>query len=171
MHLPGLVSTMLEKNNIYDELANIFHTREHFLFLGRGINYQVALEGALKMKEISYIHAEGYPAGEMKHGPIALIDENMPVVCICVRDNVYEKMVSQVEQVRARHGIVIAIATEGDTDISKKADHVIYVPEAPAMLSPVLTAIPMQRLAYHMALRRGCDVDQPRNLAKSVTVE
>ena len=171
MHLPGLVSTMLEKNNIYDELANIFHTREHFLFLGRGINYPVALEGALKMKEISYIHAEGYPAGEMKHGPIALIDENMPVVCICVRDNVYEKMVSQIEQVRARHGTVIAIATEGDSDITKKADHVIYVPEAPAMLSPVLTAIPMQRLAYHMALRRGCDVDQPRNLAKSVTVE
>lgn len=171
MHLPGLVSKMLEKNNIYDDLANIFHLREHFLYLGRGINYPVALEGALKMKEISYIHAEGYPAGEMKHGPIALIDENMPVVCICVRDNVYEKMVSQVEQVRARHGTVIAIATEGDTDIAKKADHVIYVPEAPPLLSPVLTAIPMQRLAYHMALRRGCDVDQPRNLAKSVTVE
>jgi glucosamine--fructose-6-phosphate aminotransferase (isomerizing) len=170
-HLPGLVSKMLEKNIVYDDIANIYHTREHFLYLGRGINFPVALEGALKMKEISYIHAEGYPAGEMKHGPIALIDENMPVVCICLRDAVYEKMVSQIEQVRARHGTVIAIATEGDEDIARKADFVIYVPQAPDLLTPVLTAIPMQRLAYHMAIRRGCDVDQPRNLAKSVTVE
>jgi len=170
-HLPSLVSRLLEAAPIYEELANLYHDREHFLFLGRGINYPVALEGALKLKEVSYIHAEGYPAGEMKHGPIALIDENMPVVCIAVRDSVYEKMISQVEQVRARHGIVIAIATEGDTQIAKKADHVIWVPEAPEMLYPVLTAIPMQRLAYHFAIRRGCDVDQPRNLAKSVTVE
>ena len=170
-HLPTLVGRTLEKNPIYEQLAAEFHDREHFLFLGRGINYPIALEGALKLKEVSYIHAEGYPAGEMKHGPIALIDERMPVVCICVKDAVYEKMLSQVEQVKARGGKVIAIATEGDSDIAQKADRVIYVPAAPALLSPILTAIPMQRLAYEMAIRRGCDVDQPRNLAKSVTVE
>jgi glucosamine--fructose-6-phosphate aminotransferase (isomerizing) len=170
-HLPNLVGQVLDANPIYEELANLYHDREHFLFLGRGINYPVALEGALKLKEISYIHAEGYPAGEMKHGPIALIDENMPVVCIAVRDSVYEKMVSQIEQVRARHGRVIAVATEGDAEIAKKADHVIWVPPAPELLTPVITTIPMQRLAYEMAVRRGCDVDQPRNLAKSVTVE
>jgi len=169
--LPNLVGRALDANPIYEELARRFHHREHFLYLGRGINYPVALEGALKLKEVSYIHAEGYPAGEMKHGPIALIDEEMPVVCICVRDGVYEKMVSQVEQVKARNGIVIAIATEGDTALAAKVDHVIWVPEAPAMLNPVLTAIPLQLLAYHLAVRRGCDVDQPRNLAKSVTVE
>ncbi|NJM42336.1 MAG: glutamine--fructose-6-phosphate transaminase (isomerizing) [Anaerolineae bacterium] len=170
-HLPNLVGQVLEANSIYEELANLYHDREHMLFLGRGINYPVALEGALKLKEISYIHAEGYPAGEMKHGPIALIDERMPVICIAVRDSVYEKMVSQIEQVRARHGIVIVVATEGDTQIAKKADHVIWVPEVPELLTPVITTIPMQRLAYEFALRRGCDVDQPRNLAKSVTVE
>ena len=170
-HLPNLMGRMLEANSIYESLANLYHDREHMLFLGRGINYPVALEGALKLKEISYIHAEGYPAGEMKHGPIALIDEHMPIVCIAVRDGVYEKMVSQIEQVRARHGIVIAVATEGDTDIVNKADHIIWVPKAPELLYPVITAIPMQRLAYEFALRRGCDVDQPRNLAKSVTVE
>ena len=170
-HLPNLVSRLLEANPVYEALANLYHDREHFLFLGRGINYPIALEGALKLKEVSYIHAEGYPAGEMKHGPIALIDEKMPVVCIAVRDHVYEKMLSQIEQVKARHGIVIAIATEGDEQMAKKADHVIWVPEAPEMLYPVLIAIHMQRMAYHFAIRRGCDVDQPRNLAKSVTVE
>ncbi len=169
--LPSLVGQTLEPQPIYDVLANQFHDREHFLYLGRGINYPLALEGALKLKEISYIHAEGYPAGEMKHGPIALIDEEMPVLCIAIRDNVYEKMVSQIEQVKARNGIVIAIATEGDTMIEKKADYVIWVPDAPPLLTPVLTAIPLQRLAYQLAVRRGCDVDQPRNLAKSVTVE
>jgi glucosamine--fructose-6-phosphate aminotransferase (isomerizing) len=169
--LPDLVSRVLEPEPMYDELANLFHDREHFLYLGRGINYPLALEGALKLKEISYIHAEGYPAGEMKHGPIALIDERMPVLCIAARDNVYEKMISQIEQVKARNGIVIAVATEGDDAITHKADYVLWVPEAPALLTPVLTAIPLQRLAYHLALRRGCDVDQPRNLAKSVTVE
>ena len=169
--LPNLVGHVLDANPIYQELARRFHHREHFLYLGRGINYPVALEGALKLKEVSYIHAEGYPAGEMKHGPIALIDEDMPVVCICVRDGVYEKMVSQIEQVKARNGIVIAIATAGDTAIADKVDHVIWVPEAPALFYPVLTAIPLQLLAYHLAVRRGCDVDQPRNLAKSVTVE
>jgi glucosamine--fructose-6-phosphate aminotransferase (isomerizing) len=170
-HLPNLVSQVLEPDPMYDELANLFHNREHFLYLGRGINYPLALEGALKLKEISYIHAEGYPAGEMKHGPIALIDEKMPVLCIAVRDGVYEKMISQIEQVKARNGIVIAIATQGDEVIQQKADYVLWVPDAPALLTPVLTAIPLQRLAYHLALRRGCDVDQPRNLAKSVTVE
>jgi glucosamine--fructose-6-phosphate aminotransferase (isomerizing) len=170
-HLPGLVSEVLKPNLIYEELANRFHDRKHFLFLGRGINYPIALEGALKLKEISYIHAEGYPAGEMKHGPIALIDETMPVVCIAVKDSVYDKMISQVEQVKARGGIVIAVATEGDDFIKTKADYVISVPAAPELLTPVLTAIPMQRLAYEMAVRLGCDVDQPRNLAKSVTVE
>jgi glucosamine--fructose-6-phosphate aminotransferase (isomerizing) len=170
-HLPNLVSQSLEPQPIYDVLANLFHDREHFLYLGRGINYPLALEGALKLKEISYIHAEGYPAGEMKHGPIALIDEEMPVLCIAIRDNVYEKMISQIEQVKARNGIVIAIATAGDKLIEKKADYVIWVPDAPPLLTPVLTAIPLQRLAYQLAVRRGCDVDQPRNLAKSVTVE
>jgi glutamine---fructose-6-phosphate transaminase (isomerizing) len=170
-HLPRPVSKTLESTPIYDDLANKFHTRKHALFLGRGVNYPIALEGALKLKEISYIHAEGYPAGEMKHGPIALIDETMPVVCIAVRDAVYEKMISQVEQVRARGGVVIAVATEGDEFIKTKADHVIYVPKAPDFLYPVLATIPLQRLSYHMALRLGCDVDQPRNLAKSVTVE
>jgi len=170
-HLPGLISQTLKPDPIFEALANRFHDRRHFLFLGRGINYPIALEGALKLKEISYIHAEGYPAGEMKHGPIALIDETMPVVCVAVRDSVYEKMISQIEQVKARGGIVIAIATEGDDFIRQKADYVIGVPPAPELLTPVLTAIPMQRLAYEMAVRLGCDVDQPRNLAKSVTVE
>ncbi len=169
--LPGLISHLLKPDPIYEELANRFHDRKHFLFLGRGINYPIALEGALKLKEISYIHAEGYPAGEMKHGPIALIDETMPVVCIAVKDGVYEKMISQIEQVKARGGTIIAIATEGDEFIRQKADYVISVPAAPELITPVLTAIPMQRLAYEMAVRLGCDVDQPRNLAKSVTVE
>jgi glutamine---fructose-6-phosphate transaminase (isomerizing) len=169
--LPGLVSKVLEQNPVYDALANTFHDRKHALFLGRGLNFPIALEGALKLKEISYIHAEGYPAGEMKHGPIALIDETMPVLCIAVRDSVYEKMISQVEQVRARGGIVIAVATQGDESIRSKADHIIEVPAAPEFLLPVLVTIPLQRLSYHMAVRLGADVDQPRNLAKSVTVE
>ena len=169
--LPELVSSALDNGNDYAELAQRFFKHEHFLFLGRGINYPVALEGALKLKEISYIHAEGYPAGEMKHGPIALIDEEMPVVAIAVRDGVYAKMLSQVEQVKARGGIVIAVVTEGDEEVQAKADHVLSVPLAPPLLTPVLTVIPLQLLAYHIATRRGCDVDQPRNLAKSVTVE
>jgi glucosamine--fructose-6-phosphate aminotransferase (isomerizing) len=169
--LPDLVGRVLEHGDVYERLANEFHDREHFLYLGRGINYPIALEGALKLKEISYIHAEGYPAGEMKHGPIALIDEVMPVVTIAVRDHVYDKMISQIEQVKARSGIVIAMATEGDEEIAAKADHVLYVPQTPPLLSPVVNVIPLQLLAYHLAVRRGCDVDQPRNLAKSVTVE
>jgi glucosamine--fructose-6-phosphate aminotransferase (isomerizing) len=169
--LPELVGRVLEHGDEYERLANRFYDRDHFLYLGRGINYPVALEGALKLKEISYIHAEGYPAGEMKHGPIALIDEAMPVVAIAVRDHVYSKMVSQVEQVKARGGIVVALATEGDDDITGKADQVLYVPPTPPVLSPIVNVVPMQLLAYHLAVRRGCDVDQPRNLAKSVTVE
>ncbi|NDJ84832.1 MAG: glutamine--fructose-6-phosphate transaminase (isomerizing) [Chloroflexi bacterium] len=169
--LPDLVGKVLEDDHLYEELAGKLYRYENFLYLGRGINYPTALEGALKLKEISYIHAEGYPAGEMKHGPIALIDENMPVVAITLKDYVYDKMLSQVEQAKARGGIVIAVATQGDTLIAEKADHVIYIPETPEILSPVVTVIPLQLLAYHIAVWRGADVDQPRNLAKSVTVE
>jgi glucosamine--fructose-6-phosphate aminotransferase (isomerizing) len=169
--LPDLVGRVLADEAPYEALANQFHRAEHFLYLGRGINYPVALEGALKLKEISYIHAEGYPAGEMKHGPIALVDETMPVVAIVPQDPLYDKMVNQVEQVKARGGVVIALATEGDTAIRDKADHVLYIPPVPYLLSPVVAVVPLQLLAYHLAVRRGCDVDQPRNLAKSVTVE
>jgi glutamine---fructose-6-phosphate transaminase (isomerizing) len=156
---------------LYRNLAQEFFEYTNFLYLGRGINYPIALEGALKLKEISYIHAEGYPAGEMKHGPIALIDDKMPVVAIAVQDGVYDKMISQIEQVKAREGTVIAVATEGDEAICSKADRVIYVPKTSPLLTPVLTVLPLQLFAYHMAVRRGADVDQPRNLAKSVTVE
>jgi glucosamine--fructose-6-phosphate aminotransferase (isomerizing) len=169
--LPALAGEVLANDEQYEQLANLFFKQQDFLYLGRGINYPVALEGALKLKEISYIHAEGYPAGEMKHGPIALIDDNMPVVAIAVRDGLYDKMISQIEQVKARGGTIIAVATEGDASISTKADHVIYVPETSPLLTPVLTVLPLQLLAYHIAVRRGADVDQPRNLAKSVTVE
>jgi glucosamine--fructose-6-phosphate aminotransferase (isomerizing) len=169
--LPDLVGRTLEQFDTIQALAGRFHHYHDFLFLGRGINYPIALEGALKLKEISYIHAEGYPAGEMKHGPIALIDENMPIVAIALQDSVYEKMISQIEQAKARGGIVIALATEGDKFIHQKADYVISVPEAPPMLTPILAAIPLQMLAYTIAVWRGADVDQPRNLAKSVTVE
>jgi len=169
--LPNQVGEVLGHSREYEELASHFFRCQDVLFLGRGINYPIALEGALKLKEISYIHAEGYPAGEMKHGPIALIDENMPVVAIAVQDAVYEKMISQIEQVKAREGRVIAVATEGDEYIRSKADHVIYVPKTIPLLTPVLTVLPLQLLAYYMAIRRGADVDQPRNLAKSVTVE
>jgi glucosamine--fructose-6-phosphate aminotransferase (isomerizing) len=169
--LPDLVGRVLDHDKDYARLADKFYHHTNFLYLGRGINYPIALEGALKLKEISYIHAEGYPAGEMKHGPIALIDENMPVVCIAVQDHVYDKMLSQVEQAKARNGTVIALATEGDELIASKADHVIYVPKTPELLAPIINVVPLQLLAYHMAVRRGADVDQPRNLAKSVTVE
>jgi glucosamine--fructose-6-phosphate aminotransferase (isomerizing) len=170
-HLPDLAGRVLDQDKAIQELANHFFKASNFLYLGRGINYAVAREGALKLKEISYIHAEGYPAGEMKHGPIALIDETMPVVAIATRDHLYDKMISQIQQAKARGGIVIAIATEGDTTIQHEADHVIYVPETPPLLSPVVNVIPLQLFSYHMAVRRGCDVDQPRNLAKSVTVD
>lgn len=169
--LPDLVGQVMDMDAEILELANELYKYTDFLYLGRGINYPIALEGALKLKEISYIHAEGYPAGEMKHGPIALIDEQLPVVCIALKDHLYEKMISQVEQAKARGGIVIALATEGDEFIKDKADYVIYIPETPYLLSPVVSVIPLQLLAYHIAALRGADVDQPRNLAKSVTVE
>jgi glucosamine--fructose-6-phosphate aminotransferase (isomerizing) len=169
--LPDLVGRTLEIDAQVREIAQALCQHTDFLYLGRGINYPVALEGALKLKEISYIHAEGYPAGEMKHGPIALIDANMPVLTIALRDSLYEKMISQIEQAKARGGIVIALATAGDSFIASKADHVLYVPECSPLLSPVMAVIPLQLLAYHIAVCRGADVDQPRNLAKSVTVE
>jgi len=172
--LLGAPRLMAESINLEDAVkavaAEIAKARD-VLFLGRGPMYPLALEGALKLKEISYIHAEGYPAGELKHGPIALIDEQMPVVCIAVRDAIYEKMLSNIEQVKARGGQVIAIASAGDERMREQADYVIEVPETLPLLTPILTSIPLQLLAYHIAVRRGCDVDQPRNLAKSVTVE
>jgi glucosamine--fructose-6-phosphate aminotransferase (isomerizing) len=171
-HLPELAGEVLADGyNDYDILANLYHKHEHFLFLGRGLNYPIALEGALKLKEISYIHAEGYPAGEMKHGPIALIDDKMPVICIVTQDHVYDKMISQIEQVRARNGIVISLLNEGDEEVARKSDHVLTIPKAHPLLTPILSVIPLQLLAYHTAVWRGADVDQPRNLAKSVTVE
>jgi glucosamine--fructose-6-phosphate aminotransferase (isomerizing) len=169
--LPDLVGKVLDREPEVHKLAQQVHHYANFLYLGRGINYPIALEGALKLKEISYIHAEGYPAGEMKHGPIALIDEKMPVLAIALRDAVYEKMISQIQQAKARGAVVIAVATEGDKAIAAEADHVLYIPEAPALLTPILSVIPLQQLAYAVAILRGADVDQPRNLAKSVTVE
>ncbi len=169
--LPDLVGQVLDFAEEVRLLADKLYQYTDFLFLGRGINYPIALEGALKLKEISYIHAEGYPAGEMKHGPIALIDENMPVLAIAIRDSVYDKMISQIEQAKARGGLVIAVASQNDILIDSKADYVLHVPDVPPLLSPLITVIPLQLLAYYIAVRRGCDVDQPRNLAKSVTVE
>ncbi|NJL94087.1 MAG: glutamine--fructose-6-phosphate transaminase (isomerizing) [Anaerolineae bacterium] len=170
-HLPELVSEVLERHAEIEALAGHLYHYTNFLYLGRGINYPIALEGALKLKEISYIHAEGYPAGEMKHGPIALIDEQMPVLAIATQDRVYEKMINQIEQAKARNGVVVAIGTQGDHALAEKADHVFYVPPSPEYLSPIVNVLPLQLLAYAIAVRRGCDVDQPRNLAKSVTVE
>ena len=170
-HIPAQMERYLQDETAVVELAKAFHLHRDFLYLGRGVNYPIALEGALKLKEISYIHAEGYPAGEMKHGPIALIDENMPVVAIAPHDAVYEKMLSNVEEVKARSGIVLVVTDELDVDLEAKADAVLVVPKTHDLLSPLLTVLPLQLLAYHIALLRGCDVDQPRNLAKSVTVE
>ena len=169
--IPDLVGRTLDRE---DDVAAVAHTLKDIrdcLYLGRGINMPIAYEGALKLKEISYIHAEGYPAGEMKHGPIALIDEHMPVLCLAPKDPWHEKMISQIQQAKARDGIVIAVATDGDELVQGMADHILWVPEAPWMLSPVVTVLPLQMLAYHIAALRGLDVDQPRNLAKSVTVE
>src|SRR5437762_2910143 len=180
LRIPHKIETILQADasGFYENLARQFFRNTDFLYLGRGIHYPIALEWALKLKEISYIHAEGYPAGEMKHGPNALIDENLPVVIIATCDPNselskvrYEKTISNLKEVKARSGKVIAIATEGDEEIKEAADHVLYVPAAPEDLSPILEIVPMQLLAYHIAVRRGCDVDQPRNLAKSVTVE
>ena len=170
-HLPHMLGALLSDHQQYDRLAHQFARYSDFLYLGRGINYPLAMEGALKLKEISYIHAEGYPAGEMKHGPISLIDEKMPVVALIPQDGLYEKMLSNVNEAKARGGILLAVATEGDAAIAEVADHVIHIPKSSSLAAPILLAVPMQLLAYHIAVRRGCDVDQPRNLAKSVTVE
>jgi glucosamine--fructose-6-phosphate aminotransferase (isomerizing) len=169
--VPDLVGQCLDRADQAEQIARTLKDMEHCLYLGRGINMPTAYEGALKLKEISYIHAEGYPAGEMKHGPIALIDEDMPVVSISPQDPWYEKTVSQVEQTKARGGVVIAVATDGDEHMPEIADHILWVPDTPWLLNPVTTMIPLQLLAYHIAVLRGADVDQPRNLAKSVTVE
>jgi len=176
--VPHKIETILQHDAEIEDLARHFFRHTDFLYLGRGIHYPIALEGALKLKEISYIHAEGYPAGEMKHGPNALIDENLPVVMIATRDESdpnsmlrYEKTISNLQEVKARDGIVIAVVSEGDKLSRESADHVIEIPAAPDLISPILEIVPLQLLAYHIAVRRGCDVDQPRNLAKSVTVE
>jgi glucosamine--fructose-6-phosphate aminotransferase (isomerizing) len=169
--IPSKVEKMLESDKQTVEISEKFKDAHNFLYLGRGYNFPVALEGALKLKEISYIHAEGYPAAEMKHGPIALIDENMPVVVIATKHGNYEKVVSNIEEVKARSGKIIAIITEGDTEVKAIADYVIEIPATEDALSPLLTSIPLQLLSYHIAVMRGCNVDQPRNLAKSVTVE
>jgi glucosamine--fructose-6-phosphate aminotransferase (isomerizing) len=169
--IPDLVGRTLDREADVELVAHALKDIHDCLYLGRGINMPIAYEGALKLKEISYIHAEGYPAGEMKHGPIALIDEHMPVLCIAPKDPWHEKMISQIQQAKARDGIVIAVATDGDQLVQGMTDHVLWVPEAPWMLSPVITVLPLQLLAYHIAALRGLDVDQPRNLAKSVTVE
>jgi glucosamine--fructose-6-phosphate aminotransferase (isomerizing) len=169
--IPKQVQTIFDSKDKITEIAQLYKDSDNCLYLGRGYNYPVALEGALKLKEISYIHAEGYPAAEMKHGPIALIDKNMPVVVVATTDKVYSKILSNIEEVRARGGKVIAIASEQNNEIAKLVDHVLYIPETIDALVPILSVIPLQLLAYHMAVMRGCDVDKPRNLAKSVTVE
>jgi glutamine---fructose-6-phosphate transaminase (isomerizing) len=161
----------LDREDEVEKIAAELKDTRDMLYLGRGINMPIAYEGALKLKEISYIHAEAYPAGEMKHGPIALVDKNMPVLALVTKDKWYEKMISQIEQAKARGGIVVAVATEGDERVANLVDKVLWVPEAPWMLSPAINVIPLQLLAYHIACLRGLDVDQPRNLAKSVTVE
>jgi len=177
-HVPQCIDQLLAQTSLYEKIAKVTYKSQNFLYLGRGIHYPIALEGALKLKEISYIHAEGYPAGEMKHGPNALIDGNLPVVALAARDSRnprsvqrYEKMLSNIEEVRAREGVVIVVATEGDQDAARLSEHVIHVPEISDHLIPILLIVPLQLLAYHIAVLRGCDVDQPRNLAKSVTVE
>ncbi len=169
--IPNKIKKVLKTNEQIEEIAELYKDATNFLYLGRGYQFPVALEGALKLKEISYIHAEGYPAAEMKHGPIALIDKNMPVVFIATKDNTYDKIVSNIQEIKARKGIVIAVVSEGDTVIKALADHVIEIPNTEESLAHLLTVVPLQLLSYHIAVKRGCNVDQPRNLAKSVTVE
>jgi glucosamine--fructose-6-phosphate aminotransferase (isomerizing) len=169
--LPSQVQQILDQDEQIKEIAQAYCNDTNFLYLGRGANFPVALEGALKLKEISYIHAEGYPAAEMKHGPIALIDKNMPVVVICPKDNAYHKILGNIAEVKARRGRIIVICNQGDEEVAEMADHVITIPQTLDFLYPILTVLPLQLLAYHIAVMRGCDVDQPRNLAKSVTVE
>ena len=170
-NIPEKIKKVLELNDKIKEISKLYKNATNFLYLGRGYQFPVALEGALKLKEISYIHAEGYPAAEMKHGPIALIDENMPVVIIATKDKTHDKIISNIQEIKSRKGVVIAIVTEGDKKISKMVDHTIEIPEVHESLAPLLTVIPLQLLSYHIAVMRGCNVDQPRNLAKSLTVE
>jgi glucosamine--fructose-6-phosphate aminotransferase (isomerizing) len=169
--IPDKIKEILKLDKKIEAIADIYKDAPNCLYLGRGYQFPVALEGALKLKEISYIHAEGYPAAEMKHGPIALIDEHMPVVVIATNKQHYEKVVSNIQEVKARKGKIIAVVSKGDTDIAALADHLIEIPETDEVLSPLLSVVPLQLLAYHIAVMRGCNVDQPRNLAKSVTVE
>ena len=169
--IPEKVKKILEKNTLIETIADVYKNAQNALYLGRGSSFPVALEGALKLKEISYIHAEGYPAAEMKHGPIALIDEEMPVFVIATKGTSYEKVVSNIQEVKARKGKIVAIVTEGDTQVKEIADHVIEIPDTDEHLVPLLATIPLQLLSYHIAVMRGCNVDPPRNLAKSVTVE
>jgi glucosamine--fructose-6-phosphate aminotransferase (isomerizing) len=169
--IPDLVAKCLQANDHIVQIATALKDSTNCLFLGRGSGFPVALEGALKLKEISYIHAEGYPAAEMKHGPIALIDAEMPVIVIATKNSSYEKVISNIQEVKARKGIVIAIVTQGDKEVKKMADYVIEIPDASEAFLPLLATIPLQLLSYHIAVMRGCNVDQPRNLAKSVTVE
>jgi glutamine---fructose-6-phosphate transaminase (isomerizing) len=175
LQMPHVIEQAIKASAVMEKVAEKFYNRTDFLFLGRGINYPIALEGALKLKEISYIHAEGYPAGEMKHGPIALIDERMPVVAIAPDDHVFEKMIGNVQEAKARGASVIAITSEGDDRMSAvmdpQHDVMLAMPRTTALMTPIVMTIPLQLLAYYIAVRRGCDVDQPRNLAKSVTVE
>jgi glucosamine--fructose-6-phosphate aminotransferase (isomerizing) len=178
VHLPPRIERVLECEPQVEAIAgSLFHSSD-FLFLGRGVHFPIALEGALKLKEVSYIHAEGYPAGEMKHGPNALIDGNLPVVFVATQDRkressrqIYEKVLNNMREVRSRDGIIVSVAVEGDTEIADESDHCVFIPPADEFLLPILETVPLQLLAYHIAVRRGCDVDQPRNLAKSVTVE
>jgi glucosamine--fructose-6-phosphate aminotransferase (isomerizing) len=169
--VPDLVGSLLDRESQIESVARKYKDIDHILYLGRGVNMPIAYEGALKLKEISYIHAEAYPAGEMKHGPIALIDKHMPVLAIMPKDQWYEKMLSQVEQVKARGGKVILVATDGDQRAEELADDVFWIPNASWMINPILAVVPLQIFAYHIAAMKGLDVDQPRNLAKSVTVE
>jgi len=171
LELPAQIESVLAQSDKIKDIARHYCNANNFLYLGRHYNYPVAMEGALKLKEISYIHAEGYPAAEMKHGPIALIDDQMPVVVIAPKDPLYEKVLSNVQEIKARRAQVVAVTTEGSEELERFADHVIRVPLTLPMLMPVLTSVPLQLLAYHIAVLRGNDVDQPRNLAKSVTVE
>ena len=171
MQIPEKINRVLEQNDKIKQLASRFTFAHNFLYLGRGWNYPVALEGALKLKEISYIHAEGYPAAEMKHGPIALVDAEMPVVFIATHHKLYQKIVSNMQEVISRHGRIIAIVTEGDEQVKGMVEDVIEIPETLACLAPLLSVVPLQLLSYHVAVAKGLDVDQPRNLAKSVTVE
>ncbi|HSH13768.1 MAG TPA: SIS domain-containing protein, partial [Desulfurivibrionaceae bacterium] len=172
LDLPNLIETELPGlHETTERLAEEFVKSRDFLYLGRGHNFPIALEGALKLKEISYIHAEGYPAGELKHGPIALIDRDMPILALAPKDSVYDKVISNIEEVKARHGRLILVGTRGDANLARLTDELILLPEVHEELAPILYTIPVQLLAYHIANQRGCDVDQPRNLAKSVTVE